>query len=669
MRRHGAVILAVDDGRSYGSLIHCSMTSRKRSASITTAGCTSTEMNRAITVARALRGAESLRATVLAVEQEFAAALLQAAPNRRESLRNLLHYLAFRRQDLRLLRQGLNQLGLSSLHRVEAHVLASLNAVLEALVTLGGHAGADVLRGAPALEPETGLALLAEHAAATLGPLPSERGTRLMATVPPEAADNPALVTGLLADGMNIARLDASHGDARAWTRIVRNLHRAEKELGCSCRVAFDLAGPALRIGPIAPGPAVARWRPARGACGEVIASAIVRLVRPVAQGVGVADGIPVDAGLVARTRPGDRIRLTDARGRKRSLAVVERTDDFCICTADATAYVTRGTKLVVMRGGHVVVRSEVGTLPPLPGVIELRSGDGLDLVLGEEPGRGAAIDGNGAMTAPARVGCALPEVFRAIRIGERVLLDDGAIQGVVAAITEGRFRIEVRQCAGGSVKLRGGTGIRFPDSDLQLPALMPKDRADLAFAARHGDIVTLPFVERVEVVEEVIAELGRIGARNLGVAIRIESGRAFHQLPRLLASALRHANVAIVLAPASLGVDVGFERLPEMQEEILRLCRAAHVPVIWATPAHGSLATGGAPSRAEVTDAAVGIRADCILSRDGRYAREAIRFQGGVIARIQAHRQEDLASLRKLGVSDVAPMTIQRAGGARVAH
>ena len=98
--------------------------------------------------------------------------------------------------------------------------------------------------------------------------------------------------------------------------------------------------------------------------------------------------------------------------------------------------------------------------------------------------------------------------------------------------------------------------------------------------------------------------------------------------------------------------MEVGFERLSEVQEEILWLCEAAHVPVIWATQVLESLAKGGMASRAEVTDAAMGSRAECVMLNKGPYINKAMQFLCDVLQRMQAHHQKKMVMLRQLNVS-----------------
>jgi pyruvate kinase len=108
------------------------------------------EASRTQRLDRAARSVDELRRAALAAEQEFACELNAAAPSMRESARNLVHYLAVRRHDVRELQDDLARLGLSSLGRLEAHVLASLHAVLEVSNATGG--GPAIAAGTEILE-------------------------------------------------------------------------------------------------------------------------------------------------------------------------------------------------------------------------------------------------------------------------------------------------------------------------------------------------------------------------------------------------------------------------------------------------------------------------------------------------------------------------------------
>ncbi len=565
------------------------------------------EVSRELRLDQAARGVGALRRAALAAEQEFAAELDAVARPLRESACNLVHYLAVRRHDARELQDELARLGLSSLGRLEAHVMASLHAVLEALFALRGQPVPAEVAQAPPVTFDNGDALLAEHTHAILGPPRRGRETRIMVTMPGDAADQPALIRDLVEAGMEVMRVNCAHDGPAVWERMVKHLRRAERETGRRCAVSFDLAGPKLRTGAIAPGPAVVKWRPLRDTVGRVVEPARVRFVARVHAGEGDDATIPVAGELLAKAKPGDAITLEDTRGRRRLLRVVEAGAGECVCATDTTAYVVPETRLTLRRKSRIVARGSVGALPVLEQWIALRPGDTLDVVRGEAPGRDAVHDDDGRVLEPAFVSCALPEVFLGVRVGEPILFDDGKIRGAVRAVAEDRLRVEITAVVGGAAKLKAEKGINLPETELDLPALTAKDAADLAFVARHADMVALSFVQRPEDVEALLAEVARLDASRLGIVLKIETQAAFKRLPMLLLAAMRHPPLAVMVARGDLGVEVGFERLSEVQEEILWFCEAAHVPVVWATQVLESLAKGGMPSRAEVTDAAMG--------------------------------------------------------------
>src|SRR3974390_3142905 len=428
---------------------------------------TEREVSRAIRLERAKRGVEKLRRAALATEQEFSAELELVAPLMRESAFNLVHYLAVRRHDVRELQGELERLGLSSLGRMEAHVMASLQAVLRVLYTLRGEpVPAEVVEDPP-ITFDTGPSMLAEHTNAILGAAPQGRQTRIMVTMPGEAADDPDLIRGLVEAGMGIMRINCAHDSPKTWEMMVKRLREAERELGKRCLVSFDLAGPKLRTGPIARGPAVVKWRPTRNAAGRVTAFARVRLVAGSNQPTAKEPTIPAEAALLGQARPGDTFVFADARNRKRVLHVNEVRPGECLCETDRTAYVVPGTRLTLHRDQSSIAKGEVGALPTVEQSIALRAGDFLEVVHGAAPGRNATYDDEGRMTEPAFVSCAPAEVFSGVRIGEPILFDDGKIRGVLRAVAEDRLQVEITGAARDLAKLKSEKGINLPESDL----------------------------------------------------------------------------------------------------------------------------------------------------------------------------------------------------------
>jgi pyruvate kinase len=288
----------------------------------------------------------------------------------------------------------------------------------------------------------------------------------------------------------------------------------------------------------------------------------------------------------------------------------------------------------------------------PCPGEIPLRVGDTLLLTRGGEPGQPAGQDGS---DSPAHISCSLPQVLDAVEPGDRLFIDDGKIGGRVEGVDELSARVRITHAKSQGSILRADRGINLPDSHLDLPALTPKDRDDLESAARLADIVALSFVERTRDVADLDAELRRLGAPDTGVVLKIETRRGFTSLPALLPQAIGKRPVGVMIARGDMAVECGFERLAEVQEEILWLCEAAHVPVVWATQVLDRLSRKGLPTRAEVTDAAMAERAECVMLNKGPHVLEAIALLDGILRRMETHQHKKSATLRSLAVSSAA--------------
>jgi pyruvate kinase len=103
------------------------------------------------------------------------------------------------------------------------------------------------------------------------------------------------------------------------------------------------------------------------------------------------------------------------------------------------------------------------------------------------------------------------------------------------------------------------------------------------------------------------------------------------------------------MVARGDLAIECGFERLAEVQEEMLWLCDAAHVPVIWATQVLDQMARTGQPSRAEISDAAMAGRAECVMLNKGPYIAEAVAALDDIISRMSSHQLKKMNLLRRL--------------------
>ena len=604
---------------------------------------------------------QAIRADMIDGATQSQALLERLHPGQSEGARNLLHYLALRRRDLRPLQQRLAALGLSSLGRSESNALASVDAVLRVLHRLAG-------REAPATDAEDpvtafthGSERLAAHADALLGPAAAGRAVRIMVTMPSEAADDGRLIHALLNQGMDCMRINCAHDDATAWSRMIDHLRQAERSLGRSCRIFMDLAGPKLRTGPLPPGPAVARAHPARDALGRVTAPARVWLCpeeSPQPPPTPASASLCVPDAWLARLQVGDHLNFTDARAASRTLHVVDTTDRGCWAETHRTAYFIPG--LTLRRAGKAEADAcRIGPLPSRETVLTLQQGDRLVVTRDQNPGRPATFDSQGKLLTPATIGCTLPEAFDHVQPGDPIRFDDGRIGGVIEQVAPGCVHVRITQAHIKPLKLRADKGINLPASELRIPALTAQDREHLPFVARHADIVGLSFANRAADVVALQQQLAALGARQPAIVLKIETRTGFEHLPDMLLAAMRAPQCGVMIARGDLAVECGFERLAEVQEEILWLCEAAHVPVIWATQVLETLAREGRPSRAEISDAAMGLRAECVMLNKGPYVVDAVRVLDDILRRMHAHQTKKRALMRALRLAERRPVDV----------
>ncbi|MFC0580799.1 pyruvate kinase [Micrococcoides hystricis] len=588
-----------------------------------------------------------IRASLQELETRYTEQLQRVHPDNLASAQNLIHYIGLRSRDLRQIQEDLTAVGLSSLGRMEAGVLGHLDLVITALECLAG----EVRSTRPAeqrLTPAQGRTLLSEHANDLLGPARPDRQTRIMVTMPSEAAQSPELVKHMCRAGMDLARINCAHDDQQAWAKMVTNLQDSAADDASIPRIAMDLAGPKLRTGPLQPGEKVRKTRPRRSSTGDVLEPAFVVLSsEPDPAPFDGFDGVdlhvvPIEESAILTTAPlqvGEKLRYTDARGSSRSL-IVE--------ASSPTSVLVSTTKTIYWHTGSLIYDTDqnplftIADLPALEQALRVHEGDTLVLTKDMEPQ--PVTD-----TAPFTIGCSLPEIFAQVRKGERVWFDDGKIGADVFAVTQDSIELTVTHTGPKGSKLRAEKGINFPDTDVHVLALTEEDLQHLDFVASHADIVNMSFVSTTDDISQLIAELQNRNASGVDIVLKIETVAAFRALPELLLEAMRWPRVGVMIARGDLAVEAGFERMAELQEEILWLCEAAHVPVIWATQVLESMAKSGLPSRSEITDAAMAQRAEAVMLNKGPFIAETISTLHDILARMDGHTSKKRDMLRAL--------------------
>ena len=598
------------------------------------------------------------------LEREMRPSINRVAPDRRASAQNLVHYVALRQQDLRTLQSQLSQMGLSSLGRSESCVLESLLQVSARANESPALQGSEVAKRALArLEKrlrttvswETANTFLHRNTRDMLGPRPSDRHIYIMVTAPSAKEADQAWMVKLLGAGMNVLRINCAHESEAEWSQLVRALSAARTETGRECRILMDLAGPKIRTGAVAGQRRIATWKPAKDDLGGTKAAASV-LIGCVSAGQKLVSGclLQLAEESFKKLRNGDELHFRDARHKKRTLTIHEINGGVAVGHAVERAYVLNKVEAGIRRdGAHVGdVVLEVGDGEGAS--IDVRAGDELVLTRRVCTGVPPKRDRDGHVEKPGVISCTLPAALDHLEVGQRVFFDDGRIQTVVEHIRRNGddFHLRVVLTPKETMKLRAEKGINLPDTLTTVPSLTAEDRRALPFVTRHADAVSLSFVRRPDDVRALHGALDRLGRPNLGVVLKIETRAGFENLPGMLLEGLRRPPLAVMIARGDLAVEVGFGRLSEIQEEILWLCEAAHVPTIWATQVLDTLARTGVPSRAEVTDAAASVAAECVMLNKGPFVDEAVRVLADILCRMEQHRYKKRNLFRKLQVS-----------------
>ncbi|MEO9102567.1 MAG: pyruvate kinase [Burkholderiaceae bacterium] len=240
-------------------------------------------------------------------------------------------------------------------------------------------------------------------------------------------------------------------------------------------------------------------------------------------------------------------------------------------------------------------------------------------------------LDLDSAEGDTTRVGLPHPELFAVIKVGMRLLLDEGRICLEVTSRRPDHADTTVLQ--GGPISDR--KGVNVPGVLLPVAPLTAKDRDDLAFGLDLGaDWVALSFVQRAQ---DIVALRAVVGER-AWIMAKLEQPAAVTELDAIIAAA-----DGLMVARGDLGVELPPEDVPELQRRIVRACRAAGKPVVVATQMLESMIGSTTPTRAEVSDVATAIYdgVDAVMlaaeSASGKYPVQAVQMMNRIIEKVEA--------------------------------
>jgi pyruvate kinase len=467
------------------------------------------------------------------------------------SAKNLCRYLILRSFDLRKYQASLSEHGVSSLGTSEGYVYSNLYSVVKNLKLIQG-LPVDEKSNVEIIGYEGSCELIKKNANNLFNQGSRSNFTEIMVTLPNEAAENKSMIEEMVQNGMEIARINLSHGDIDIWTKMVQFINEIKIETNHKLKIYMDLSGPKLRTATI-------------------------------------------------------EISGKKGKGKGKGKAKIENG--------------------ITLRVGEHIILTKRTTL-----------------------GKKSKFGKKDKQLKKAEIGVMLPEIIDDVKIGDVVLFDDGMIKSVVISKTDEDVELLITHCY--KQKLSSQKGINLPDTKLNLPALTAKDIKNLPFVCKNADIVGYSFVRTAEDVHYLYEQLSLNNAKDLGVVFKIENKEAFENLSFILLEGMKRDKIGVMIARGDLAVEIGFERISEVQNEILWLCEAAHIPVIWATQVLENLAKTGIPTRAEISDVVQGVQAECIMLNKGPYINDAIKMLKNILIRMETHSFKKKNSLRALNIA-----------------
>ncbi|MEK4028598.1 pyruvate kinase [Pseudobacillus sp. FSL P4-0506] len=536
------------------------------------------------------------------------------------SAQNLLAYLAYKNNIHSKFATALRNRGLC---------LSSEQYVIQSLRTLCSHLDSFPPPSPPSQEVH---ALSRERSEDVFGKRRYPNLPHVMVTLDSQMA-SPSAIKRFLLNGMSIARINCAYGEASAWKKVIDAIRCAEDQLRRKgeyeekkCQIYMDLSGPKIRIGPLQ-----------KTTYPLKLGIKKDRFGRPLEKKKGLISWQPTttkrlydeEYDFILHTCPceqfryfseGDFLYFIDLRNKRRKFLITEISPSGLVVSLEETAYIYENTKLSSTDGQIELL---VTNLEKSPIQIKVKKGDFLKIYLNSEM-EGFPVAGPIA----ACLSVSLPEAFASVREGDRIFIDDGKIQSVVREHND-EFIVAEILSPDMSLTIKENKGINLPDCKVHLtvPALTEKDEKDLAFICEHADIAGISFVHGPEDLRKLQELLQRYPKKELAVVAKIETKEAIHNFSSILLEGLTFSKFGIMIARGDLAIEIGFQQLPVVQEEILSLCRASHVPVILATQVLESLAKKGIPSRSELADLSFGSEFDCLMLNKGPFMKETLSF------------------------------------------
>ncbi|HJQ40341.1 MAG TPA: pyruvate kinase [Thermoanaerobaculia bacterium] len=284
-------------------------------------------------------------------------------------------------------------------------------------------------------------------------------------------------------------------------------------------------------------------------------------------------------------------------------------------------------------------VATELGRYIPIVGDIQgpkLRIGE-VEGVIQLENGQTFTISTDSVVGSAQMVSTPFTPLPNEVRIGQRILINDGLVELIVTAVDA--KRVTTRVLHGGPISSK--KGMNFPDSELSIPAITDKDKIDVKFAVEQGlDYIAASFIRRRGDIVELRALLAEHGGNEMQVISKLEKPQAIDNLDEIL-----EVSDGVMVARGDLGVELPPEAVPIIQKQILARASRWGRFAITATQMLESMTVSSRPTRAEASDVANAIfdGSDAVMlsaeTASGKYPVETVQMMARIVFAAEANR------------------------------
>ncbi|MDD2356712.1 MAG: pyruvate kinase [Thiovulaceae bacterium] len=551
---------------------------------------------------------------------------------RYKSLLNLNQYIKLRSDDYTKLQEKLSLLSLSSLGRSYSHVAASVDTLHDQLCCSLGHEeiSKELMEDFHHLFIQDAINIASDNAKALFGGKSSSKMSRqktaLMITLPSNAADDEGkLIRKLATSHVDIFRINTAHDTPQIWKEMADIIasENEYKEKHEKMKIFVDLAGPKIRTGKIRKIDLSLEvgsnktekeiWLYHRDEESKPEETDPKTLQKFPAQ-------IVVEKDFFKSLKKGSTIQAHDMNTKIAEIRVLEIDKNVAKCVINKKLFLDKQSVLI-----HKKKESFIKNIQTQSELIRVFIDDKVRITQKDLFGRASRKDDNGKIIEPALIGCGGNRILEYVKLGEKVFIDDGKLGLEVVEMGEDEITCKVILAKENGVVIKEEKGINFPNSYIRTSALTELDKENLLEVIGFADSLSISFCQSADDVKKLQDLLSSYGREDIGIIAKIETKQAVSNMPSILKQLLKSKNSGVMIARGDLAIEVGFENLPHIQEALLDICDAAHMPVIWATQVLESKMKNNLPSRAEVTDAAMSSRAECVMLNKGPFTFDTI--------------------------------------------